>query len=104
MKKPLLFSFLVLLLFIPHALAQVGINTANPQATLHVDGQKDNPAIGAPSTTQQLNDIVITPSGNVGVGTVTPSTKLEIASGINGVSGLKFSNTSIKNILLTIRV
>ncbi|WP_449401336.1 hypothetical protein [Chryseobacterium wanjuense] len=29
--------------------AQVGINTSNPQATLHVDGAKDNPAAGAPS-------------------------------------------------------
>ncbi|WP_419868811.1 hypothetical protein [Chryseobacterium sp. CT-SW4] len=31
--------------------AQVGINTNNPQAILHVDGAKDNSTTGAPSTT-----------------------------------------------------
>jgi len=34
--------------------SQVGINTVNPQAVFHIDGQKDNPSTGAPSTAQQL--------------------------------------------------
>ncbi len=61
--------------------AQVGINTSNPQATLHVDGAKDNPASGLPSATQELNDFSVTSSGNVGVGTITPSEKLDVANG-----------------------
>lgn len=61
--------------------AQVGINTSNPQATLHVDGGKDNAVVGAPTAVQQSNDVVVTSSGNVGVGTASPSTKLEINNG-----------------------
>ena len=34
----------------------------------------------------------ITAEGNVGVGTISPTSKLEISSGNNGISGLKFSN------------
>jgi len=36
--------------------------------------------------------VVITPTGNVGIGTATPSTSLEINSGSTGVSGLKFTS------------
>lgn len=57
---------------------QVGINTNNPQGTLHVDGAKDNPVSGVPTVTQQANDISVTPAGNLGIGTVTPNAKLEI--------------------------
>ncbi|REC45299.1 hypothetical protein [Chryseobacterium pennipullorum] len=58
--------------------AQVGINTTNPQAVLHVDGAKDNAASGAPTAAQQLNDFVVTSAGNVGIGTANPQKKLEI--------------------------
>lgn len=61
--------------------AQVGINTSNPQATFHVDGGKDNAAVGAPTVVQQANDVVVTSPGNIGVGTTTPSTRLEINNG-----------------------
>ncbi|WP_048506081.1 hypothetical protein [Chryseobacterium angstadtii] len=58
--------------------AQVGINNTNPQTVLHVDGGKDNPATGAPSAAQQLNDVVVTSAGNVGIGTIAPQKKLDI--------------------------
>lgn len=60
--------------------AQIGVNTQNPQAAFHIDGTKDNPATGMPTATQQLNDVVVTSSGNVGIGTVTPdaSSSLEV--------------------------
>ncbi|PIF46448.1 hypothetical protein CLU96_3479 [Chryseobacterium sp. 52] len=61
--------------------AQVGINTPNPRATLHIDGGKDNPATGIPSIPQQANDIAITSAGRIGIGTITPSQKLEIQTG-----------------------
>ena len=60
--------------------SQVGINTENPQGVLHVDGGKDNPTIGTPSTIQQANDFIITSAGNVGIGTTNPTKKLEIVS------------------------
>lgn len=44
--------------------SQVGINTLNPQAELHIDGAKDG---------VNTNDFVATSSGNVGVGTISPS-------------------------------
>ncbi|SDI94509.1 hypothetical protein [Chryseobacterium jejuense] len=58
--------------------AQVGINTTNPQTVLHVDGAKDNAATGAPTAAQQLNDFVVTSTGNVGIGTTAPQKKLDI--------------------------
>jgi hypothetical protein len=58
--------------------SQVGINTTSPQASFHVDGAKDNPATGIPTATQQLNDFVVTSSGNVGIGNVNPQKALDI--------------------------
>ncbi|CAI8704152.1 hypothetical protein [Chryseobacterium sp. IT-36CA2] len=72
--------------------SQVGINTTNPQGTFHVDGAKDNASTGAPTVSQQANDFVVTSAGNVGIGTVSPTNKLEIVSGTAGTSGLKLTN------------
>ncbi|MBB6371526.1 hypothetical protein [Chryseobacterium shigense] len=70
--------------------AQVGINTSAPEAILHVDGQKNT----VPSTsTSYYDDVVITSSGNMGVGTKLPKTRLDLRSdehlnalGIGGTS------------------
>lgn len=65
--------------------AQVGINTTNPKGIFHIDAGKDNPpAPNDPSVSQQLNDVIITPTGNVGIGTSTPGTKLHINSTTTG--------------------
>ncbi|UKB78325.1 hypothetical protein [Chryseobacterium sp. MEBOG07] len=74
---------IILLSIISHiiAYAQVGINTPNPQATLHVDGGKDNSTTDAPTVAQQANDFVVTATGRIGIGTTTPSQKLEIQTG-----------------------
>lgn len=61
--------------------SQVGVNTTNPQGIFNIDGNKDNPVSGTPSAQQQLNDFTVLSSGNVGIGTTTPSTKLEIQTG-----------------------
>lgn len=79
MKKTI-FTISVLL-FACLAHSQVGINTENPQQIFHVDGQKDNPVTGNPSTTQQRNDVVVTENGQIGIGTTSPTTKLEINNG-----------------------
>ncbi|UKB78329.1 hypothetical protein [Chryseobacterium sp. MEBOG07] len=79
--KKILLSTQAFLLFYSAGYAQVGINTTNPQATLHVDGGKDNPTTGAPTIAQQANDVVVTATGRIGIGTTTPSQKLEIQTG-----------------------
>lgn len=61
--------------------AQIGINTNNPQASFHIDAAKDNPLSGAPSAAQQVNDFVVTSAANVGIGTTSPTDKLDVASG-----------------------
>lgn len=75
MKK--IVSTLCMLAFVS-SFAQVGINTINPQAILHVDGAKDNAVTGAPTAAQQGNDFVVSSTGNVGIGTVTPQKKLDV--------------------------
>lgn len=72
------------LLFSAFAFGQVGVNTQNPQGTFHIDGAKDNPSTGTPSILQQANDVIINSSGNLGIGTTTPSTKVEITKTTSG--------------------
>ncbi|MDR6404495.1 MULTISPECIES: hypothetical protein [Chryseobacterium] len=60
--------------------AQVGIGHANPQTTLHVDGGKDNPSTGIPNVTQTRNDVVVTKTGQLGVGSITPEVKMHVVA------------------------
>ena len=68
--------------------AQVGVNTTNPQQVFHIDGKSSsatiNPASGAPTSVQQLDDVVVTKQGFIGIGTTTPSTRVEINSSTAG--------------------
>jgi hypothetical protein len=63
------------------AFSQVGINTSNPQGIFNIDGGKDNPGTGIPTIAQQLNDVTVTSSGNIGIGTVSPTQKIDIHTG-----------------------
>lgn len=61
---------------------QVGVNTNNPQGVFNVDAKKNNPTSGSSfSEEEQGDDFVITNSGQVGIGTINPSQKLEIHTG-----------------------
>ncbi|GAB0154916.1 hypothetical protein CHRYSEOSP005_01760 [Chryseobacterium sp. Alg-005] len=62
------------------ALSQVGINTPNPQNTFHVDGGKNNSLSGIPSVAQAKDDFIVTNIGNVGIGTISPSVRLDIST------------------------
>ena len=53
--------------------AQVGINTENPQGVLHVDAAGNTN--GAANTS---DDVVVSTTGNVGVGTIAPAAKVDI--------------------------
>jgi hypothetical protein len=60
--------------------AQVGIRTEDPRGMLHVDAKGDtytNPA-------DTLDDVVVTPEGRIGVGTLNPQARLHIVSPTKG--------------------
>ncbi len=81
-------------LFLNSAKAQVGISTSNPQTSLHIDGAKDNPATGTPTTSQIANDVAFTSSGEIGVGTLTPATKLDVRSVNNTDNSIGIGETT----------
>ncbi|AZA83754.1 hypothetical protein C1637_14060 [Chryseobacterium lactis] len=72
-------SFLLFLVVPSLLFSQIGINTSNPKAILHIDGGKDNPLAGdILSPAQQANDFVVTSIGQVGIKTITPNSSLTI--------------------------
>jgi hypothetical protein len=54
-------------------------------------------AIGADAKVSISNAVVLGNNANVGIGTSSPQTKLEITSGTGGVSGLRFTNLTSAN-------
>ncbi len=78
MKKKLL--ILVGLFAFSLLQAQVGINTTVPysKSVFHIDGKGNNVSAGTVSQAEAVDDIVIDNKGNMGVGTVNPTTKLHI--------------------------
>jgi len=98
--KKIITPFLLLAISSSYLNAQVGIQTSNPQGAFHIDGAKDNPATGNPTTTQQANDVIINSTGNVGIGT-SPTNKFEVNSGTSGTSGVKITQLPSASILST---
>lgn len=85
MKK---YLFLAAIVFLSCKLqAQIGINTDMPQGVLHIDGKGDTSA-----STNVLDDVLVTNSGNMGIGTVSPTTKLHIVSDGTGLQALRLSD------------
>ncbi len=84
MKKTLL---LMLINISANIFAQVGINTENPQGIFHVDGGKNNPVTGLPTSTQQKDDFVVLASGQVGIGNSVPNSYsiLDVSSDNRGI-------------------
>lgn len=78
---------LIIILFTNYAFGQVGVHTSDPRGSFHVDGAKDNPAMGILSGIQQDNDFVVMPNGNVGIGTIAPNAyaKLDIRADNKGI-------------------
>lgn len=101
MKKYIIFLFSVFLLAV-QGIAQVGINTSNPQnggavGVLHIDGQGNNNASGLPTPAQTSDDVLINSLGKMSIGHVSPSHMLHINSGgtpASPVSGIKIEDGS----------
>ncbi|WP_322970454.1 hypothetical protein [Faecalibacter sp. LW9] len=74
--------------------SQVGINTENPQAMFHIDGSKNNPAIGTPSNSEQSDDFVITEDGNIGLGTISPKVRLDLRASSDTNNAIGISGTT----------
>lgn len=72
--------------------AQMGVQTSNPQGVFHIDALKDNPVTGAPAPAQLANDVLVTSTGAVGIG-AAPRTKLEVFGPV-GLVGGTFPNTT----------
>ena len=71
MNKNLLFLTIISLSIM--AKAQVGVKTENPQGVFHIDGQGNTNG-----NTNISDDVVVTATGNMGVGTNAPATKVDI--------------------------
>ena len=67
-------SIIILFLLPMLSIAQVGVRTESPQGIFHIDPQSNTTS----SSATYSDDVIVTNSGNVGSGTLTPSNKLEI--------------------------
>ncbi|NDW09451.1 hypothetical protein [Dysgonomonas sp. 520] len=77
MKKKIL--FLTTIMFSLTVMAQVGVNTENPQGIFHIDGKSDTNG-----NTNISDDVVVDNQGRIGVGTNAPTTKVDIRSSAVG--------------------
>ncbi|UOE37287.1 hypothetical protein [Chryseobacterium oryzae] len=83
------YTLLSLVLFNFSLIAQVGINTDKPASgtILHVDAGKDNNSTTLTQVQKDANDVVVTTSGSIGIGTTSPdaSAAFEIKSTERGI-------------------
>lgn len=95
MKKYITFIYAVCItLFLSETQAQIGVQTENPLAVLHVDPLRDTNSTGTSNTS---DDVVITSAGNVGIGTVAPAAKLDI----RGTFRLRDGNQALNKVLVS---
>ncbi|MEY8761748.1 hypothetical protein [Chryseobacterium tongliaoense] len=71
----------------------IGFGTATPQQMFHIDGARDNNINSAPTAAQLSNDVVINRNGNVGIGTISPNSKLDLG-GTNDIKKLAVYNNA----------
>ncbi|WP_146212676.1 hypothetical protein [Dysgonomonas alginatilytica] len=81
-------------LFFNETHAQIGIQTENPLSVLHIDPKRDTNATGSGNIS---DDVVITSAGNVGIGVVAPTEKLDI----RGTFRLRDGNQAANKVLVS---
>ncbi|ASW73769.1 hypothetical protein IQ37_06545 [Chryseobacterium piperi] len=96
--------FLSFLFFNSFFFAQrFGIRTENPQGTFHVDGNADNPKSGAPSAAQANNDFIVASNGQIGIGVIPATEKLDVNGNgrvrnlADGSNSITFPQTVVAN-------
>ncbi|MEK6510099.1 hypothetical protein [Myroides sp. C4067] len=97
--KTIYLSLLFLLLKTVSCYGQIGINTTLPQAIFHVDGKNDNANTNVKHSQKESNDIVVTNNGNIGIGILNPTNKLEIKTNDSN-TGLSLLNASSQSKVL----
>lgn len=95
-KKLLLICYFLSTIIPLFSKAQVGIGTKNPQGLFHIDASKNNSTTGFPSTNQQQDDFVILNDGKIGIGTLSPSTRLDLRNpnNTNNVIAIGYTDAS----------
>lgn len=76
-------------------LSQVGINTRFPQGVLHVDAKGDTSG-----SVNQSDDVIVTKDGRLGIGVLTPTTKLHIVSPLKAKGFTLQDGTQAANYIL----
>lgn len=99
MRKYIIFLLSIFLLTV-QTIAQVGINTYNPQnggmvGVLHIDGLGNNNASGIPASAQTSDDVLINSLGKMSIGHVSPTHMLHIKT--NGTPGSSVSGIKIED-------
>lgn len=79
--------------------SQVGVGTTSPQGAFHVDAAKNTVVGGTP--TNFNDDFVVTSDGNIGVGTLSPSTKLDIRSATAGAIKIVDGTQGVGKVLVS---
>lgn len=84
------------LYFVVSLNGQVGINTRVPyvNSILHIDAKGNNVSATSVSSMEAVDDIVIDKKGNIGVGTVNPTTKLHIDATVGGLNAIRIADGS----------
>ncbi|QCX52872.1 hypothetical protein [Elizabethkingia sp. JS20170427COW] len=85
---------LSILSFIPFIVySQIGIGTQAPQQLVHIDAAKNNNNADPSGTPEESDDVVITNKGMIGVGTITPKTRLDLrGEGNKNAIGIGITN------------
>lgn len=89
MKISITYQLLAFILFFSSGKisAQVGLFTSTPLQSLQIDAGKDNGT--APDALKLSNDVVVSSTGNLGIGVLNPITKVDLRSPDNkGLIGL----------------
>lgn len=85
--------------------AQVGVNTTNPQQVFHIDGKNtsltENASSGVPTPEQQSDDLVVTKNGYLGIGTSSPTKRVEISSSTAGAIKIVDGTQGVEKVLMS---
>jgi len=95
MKKNIILTIVFAQAYFFTLQGQIGINTETPKGIFHIDAKRNTSATATGSSTQTLDDITVSYTGNIGIGTVEPQVKLHIATGgtaSSPITGLKLAD------------